>query len=108
MSRPAIDATHDPKRISWVAGAHGHVDFPIQNLPLGVFSHAGGEARIGVAIGNEILDLKSACAVDLIDPAFQAALGETALNACFALPAERRTTLRARCLLYTSPSPRDS
>jgi fumarylacetoacetase len=31
--------------------------FPIQNLPYGVFSRAGGELRIGVAIGDFVLDL---------------------------------------------------
>lgn len=33
-----IDETHDPKRESWVGSARGHAEFPIQNLPLGVFS----------------------------------------------------------------------
>ena len=37
-----LDETHDPRRTSWVASANGHADFPIQNLPLGVFSSAGG------------------------------------------------------------------
>ena len=32
-----LDETHDPARQSWVASANGHADFPIQNLPLGVF-----------------------------------------------------------------------
>ncbi|MDQ6765003.1 MAG: fumarylacetoacetase [Verrucomicrobiota bacterium] len=31
--------------------------FPIQNLPFGVFKPAGGAARIGVAIGQDVLDL---------------------------------------------------
>ncbi|WP_236462906.1 hypothetical protein, partial [Pseudomonas syringae] len=30
-------------RRSWVASANGHADFPLQNLPLGVFSHKGSE-----------------------------------------------------------------
>ena len=45
---PEIDDTHDPERRSWVASANGHPDFPIQNLPLGVFSppgDGGGAAR---------------------------------------------------------------
>ena len=33
-----IDETHDPARTSWVESANGHPEFPIQNLPLGVFS----------------------------------------------------------------------
>jgi fumarylacetoacetase len=47
-----IDHTHDPNRRSFVASANGHADFPIQNLPLGLFSRADGEARAGVAIGD--------------------------------------------------------
>ena len=54
---PHLDETHDPARTSWVASANGHPDFPIQNLPLGVFSPEGGEPRIGAAIGDMILDL---------------------------------------------------
>jgi fumarylacetoacetase len=46
---------------SWIASANQpDGDFPIQNLPYGVFRR-GGQARIGVAIGDCILDL-SACA----------------------------------------------
>lgn len=57
MSWPQIDETHDPALTSWVESANGHPDFPIQNLPLGLFSVGeGGQARIGVAIGDFILD----------------------------------------------------
>jgi fumarylacetoacetase len=55
-----IDTTHDPKLRSWVASANeASCDFPIQNLPFGRFRPAGsGEAlRIGVAIGDQVLDL---------------------------------------------------
>lgn len=52
-----IDETHAADRSSWVASANGHAAFPIQNLPLGVFSPVGGSARGGVAIGDSILDL---------------------------------------------------
>jgi fumarylacetoacetase len=58
---PNLDRTHDPRRLSWVQTANGHRDFPIQNLPHGVFSPAGGAARGGVAIGDAILDLRAAC-----------------------------------------------
>ena len=53
----AIDHTHDTGLRSWVPGADGHADFPIQNLPLGVFSPNGEAPRAGVAIGGRILDL---------------------------------------------------
>ncbi len=47
-----IDHTHDPRLRSWVESANGHPDFPVQNLPLGVFSPAGGAPRGGVAIAQ--------------------------------------------------------
>ena len=54
-----MDQTHDQARRSWVASANGSPDFPIQNLPFGVFRRRGEdeEARVGVAIGDAILDL---------------------------------------------------
>ncbi len=55
-----IDETHDPKLRSWVESANvPECDFPIQNLPLGVFRTAhDSRHRIGVAIGESILDLR--------------------------------------------------
>jgi fumarylacetoacetase len=53
-----LDETHDGRRTSWVASANGHADFPLQNLPLGVFSHRGGPRRGGIAIDDEILGLR--------------------------------------------------
>ena len=41
---------------SWVASARGDTDFPIQNLPYGVFDDGQGP-RMGVAIGDMILDV---------------------------------------------------
>lgn len=55
-----LDFTHDPTRRSWVASANdGLTDFPIQNLPHGVFRRRGSQApwRGGVAIGSQVLDL---------------------------------------------------
>ncbi|MBT2324914.1 fumarylacetoacetase [Variovorax paradoxus] len=57
-----LNATHDPQLRSWVASANrAGCDFPIQNLPFGRFRPAGsGEPfRIGVAIGDQVLDLKA-------------------------------------------------
>jgi fumarylacetoacetase len=54
------DATHDPVRTSWVASANGHAEFPIQNLPFGVFSVHGGRPRGGVAIGDAVFDIAAA------------------------------------------------
>ncbi|HEY9696725.1 MAG TPA: fumarylacetoacetase [Trichocoleus sp.] len=57
-----IDATHDPNLQSWVESANqADTGFPIQNLPFGVFQRGNADKpRIGVAIGNQILDL-TAC-----------------------------------------------
>ncbi len=93
MSLPPIDHTHDPARTSWVASARGHFDFPVQNLPLGVFE-ADGRGRPCVAIGDDVLDLGRAADAGLLPAA--AALSGEALNALFALPAAERLTLRRR------------
>ena len=94
-----IDETHDPKRTSWVASAQGHAEFPIQNLPLGVFSVGNGAPHGGVAIGDKILDLGAALDAGLFSGeaqrAAQAAAGAS-LNALMALGAEPRTALRKR------------
>lgn len=55
-----MDFTNDPSRCSWVTSAQGHADFPLQNLPFGVFQPRKGGARIGLAIGDAILDLPAA------------------------------------------------
>lgn len=61
-----LDETHDPRRTSWVAAANDPgCDFPIQNLPFGIFRRKGTlEApRAGVAIGDQVLDLSAAGAI---------------------------------------------
>ncbi len=47
------------RRTSWVESAQGATDFPIQNLPFGVFRPLDDDepARVGIAIGDRILDL---------------------------------------------------
>ena len=80
-----LDETHDPKATSWVEGADGHAEFPLQNLPLGVFSPPGGGKRGGVAIGDFVLDLSAVTGLlerEASDAA-RLASGET-LNALFA------------------------
>ncbi len=55
-----LDETHDPALASWVESAHAPgCEFPIQNLPFGIFRRRGRKepARGGVAIGDQILDL---------------------------------------------------
>lgn len=96
---PIIDDTHDPRRTSWVATAAGHRDFPIQNLPLGVFSPPGEAPRGGIAIGDSILDLKGLASSGLLEGnalgAAEAASGP-ALNPLLTLGAGPRRALRAR------------
>ncbi|WP_342251240.1 fumarylacetoacetase [Sphingomonas sp. OTU376] len=94
-----IDETHDPVRTSWVGSANGHPDFPIQNLPLGIFSPAGGDPRPGVAIGDQILDLRAIA--HLLPAILNGSLASPALNALLQHPAADRNALRQSlsCLL---------
>ncbi|GJD53933.1 hypothetical protein OPKNFCMD_6712 [Methylobacterium crusticola] len=94
-----IDHTHDVALRSWVPEADGHPDFPIQNLPLGMFSVEDGAPRAGVAIGEHILDLPALLVAGLLAGeaarAAEAATG-TALNQLLELGAGPRRALRAR------------
>ena len=98
-SAPQIDETHDPSRTSWVPSANGHRDFPVQNLPLGVFSCGGGMPRGGIAIGDAILDLAvlSECGL-LAGQALDAARAgaRPRLNSLLALGSGPRRALRRR------------
>lgn len=86
---------------SWVASANGHADFPLQNLPLGVFSVKGSAPRSGVAIGDHIFDLEAALDAGLFDGLAKRAVEATRggqLNAFFELGREARVALRERLL----------
>jgi fumarylacetoacetase len=82
----SIDATHAPELRSWVPSANeAGADFPIQNLPFGRFSIGADAApRIGVAIGDRILDLRKAGLIDTDD-----------MNTLMAATPEKRSALRA-------------
>jgi len=58
----ALNETHDPARRSFVESANAaDSDFPIQNLPFGVFRPGAGKPpRVGVAIGDQIVDVAAA------------------------------------------------
>jgi fumarylacetoacetase len=58
----SLNETHDPARRSFLDSANApDADFPIQNLPFGVFRPAAGAApRVGVAIGDQVLDVAAA------------------------------------------------
>jgi len=92
-----LDHTHDPERRSWVQDANGHSDFPIQNLPLGVFRPPNETPQSGIAIGNHILSLRALAESEGIDDdallACRAGAGET-LNELLSLGARYRVALR--------------
>ncbi len=97
---PTTNATHDPSLRSWVESANvAGNDFPVQNLPFGRFRTTGRDEawRIGVAIGEKILDLRiAASAFDWpaeLKPLLQPlAAGE--LNPFMALPDDVRSRVR--------------
>ena len=80
---PSTNETHDPAMRSWVESANQPgCDFPIQNLPFGVFRAApGGEARVGVAIGNQVFDVSAAAERGLFSPDDEACEAASACNA---------------------------
>ena len=62
-----MNPTNDPALRSFLPVAPDS-PFPIQNLPYGVFRlQNGGEPRIGVAIGDQVLDLKALEQRGLVD-----------------------------------------
>jgi len=65
----ALERTLDPGLRSWVVTANvPNADFPIQNLPFGRFRRKGDlDWRIGVAIGDQVLDLERAGLLDETD-----------------------------------------
>ncbi|HSV58229.1 MAG TPA: fumarylacetoacetase [Variovorax sp.] len=82
-----LDDTHDPKLKSWVDSANtAATDFPIQNLPFGRFRRIGSSDayRIGVAIGDQVLDLRATGLIASND-----------MNALMAATPEERRALRA-------------
>jgi len=62
-----VNKTHDPALTSWIESANSpDTDFPIQNLPFGVFSRKGdSERRVGVAIGDQIVDIGESLSANL-------------------------------------------
>jgi len=90
-----LNATHDPARRSWVESANAEEgDFPIQNLPFGVFDDGKG-ARGGVALGDRIVDLVALREAGAIaGPAAQAACRES-LRPLFACTRQDVSGLRA-------------
>ncbi len=90
------DFTHDPNRQSWVESANqAETDFPIQNLPFGVYQIEDQATRTGIAIGNQILDLGSVAANGYLgDKATVAAVNQPNLNLVLGLNKQQRIQLR--------------
>lgn len=98
---PKTDETHDPALRSWVESAGDPAtDFPIQNLPLGVFRRSGGgDARVGSAIGDRILDLAACGEWGLLrgmPTPIEDACRASSLNVFMAQPPRLRGALRNR------------
>lgn len=104
-SAQALAETLDPSLQSWVDSANDpESDFPIQNLPFCVFRRDGETARGGIAIGDQIFDVRAAISRALFSdaalPAAQAC-AEPTLNRLFALgrlPARALRTQLSRLL----------
>lgn len=96
-----LNATHDPKLKSFVASANApDTQFPIQNLPLGIFSKGKtGKPHGGVAIGDQVLDLSLVLKQGLFSgaakKAAEAAAGPT-LNPLMAMGNAAASALRKR------------
>lgn len=84
-------------KTSWVDSANdGQTHFPLQNLPYGIFSTTGGAARVGVAIGNQIVDLAALDDAGLMPTAAKGAFAASSLNRFIALGKPVWTDVRAR------------
>lgn len=94
--RSDVSNANDPRLRSFIAVAPD-CDFPIQNLPYGVFSTAAAPSpRVGVAIGEFVLDLAALAEAGLLDGLPPGVFAQASINAFMALgPAVWRLT-RAR------------
>ena len=95
-----LNETHESSRRSWVGSANDtNTDFPIQNLPFGVFQRSGDAPRGGVAIGDQIFDLQLGLKAGLFSgeasQAAQAAAGPT-LNSLLDVGPRAASHLRTR------------
>lgn len=74
-----LNETHNPALKSWVKSANTeHCDFPIQNLPFASFKRKGSaeDFRAGVAIGDQVVDLKALFALNIFEGDVQEALAQ--------------------------------
>jgi len=96
MTRTWVESARDPQ-----------TDFPLENLPFGVFRRQGGAACIGVAIGDKILDLRAVATAALLASVgneIAVSCESDSLNALMALGREATRTLRHRLVELLSDS----
>jgi fumarylacetoacetase len=99
---PVLDETHDSKVQSWIESANvAGSDFPIQNLPFGVFRRRDASAEgVGIAIGDRVLDVtgmrsEGLFAEESVRLAANACVSDS-LNLLMTLGAGPRSALRRR------------
>jgi fumarylacetoacetase len=85
-----LDESHDPALLSWIESANDSAtDFPVQNLPFGVFRRDFEERpRVGIAIGDQVLDCLAAARAGCfaaLGPLVDDALQSWSLNALLTL-----------------------
>jgi fumarylacetoacetase len=88
------DYTNDPSLVSWVDCAGPGSDFPIQNLPLGVFSVGNRRRHACVAIGDFVLDLTELS--ELLDEEWREDLSQPVLNGWLSRGSQAQSALRRR------------
>ena len=77
----SVNETHDPNLKSWVPTANSlHTDFPIQNLPFCVFRHGHSAPRLGVGIGDSILEVPDVPSLNDLASQGRTACSEVRLN----------------------------
>ena len=108
-----MNETHDPALSSWIESANtADTDFPIQNLPFGVFSRKGdSERRVGVAIGDQIVDIGESLSANLwTGPARDVArwCDRPNLNELMQAPRESLSAFRARLSELLTGTPGDA
>lgn len=59
-------ASNNPKLKSWF-NVPENSDFPIQNLPFGIFSKSGSEKMVGIALGDHVIDVFELAKAGILD-----------------------------------------
>ncbi len=113
----SLDPTNDPSLKSWIAAANdARADFPIQNIPFGVFRRKNSDepARCATAIGDQVIDLAALHDAGLFEDTLVAGenvFAHPALNAFMAMGRPAWRSARERIIelfLDSSPTLRDN